>query len=422
MNVGHELISKVLLSGDVVPLIDTGFNTGWLRAPGSGAEVIFTGQDKQAYQWILEHWSKHHITPGMEIFRDHFPEAVYPLTNTSISLDELIDLGVEKVNSYLISEIIAKTIDLHDAGNISRAVAVLQSESARIGSNLRMKQDRADSLNDLTFDLEEMLSHKVEMGIPFGISDIDEALFGFQKGQLATILGRQKSGKTTFMLNSALQAWEEGYDVLFFSVEMDVNMLRQRLYSLGAHVSPSRFRRGTLKENDQNKIREFHKRMTEDEQVSFYISKKRALITIDDVMAEIRLYKPHVVYIDGFNFMLDRHTKKMTDDWQANENVAAELKSITLEEDITVVVSTQVREKQYHAKAGIEAKTIASGSGLLQSSDFVLGLDKEGLVHTINCVLSRYEWFEPVIAELDWDTMQIEIVRDPGYDFKGREL
>ena len=422
MNVGQELISKALTHGDLVPLIDTGFNEAWLKAPGSGSEVIFTGIDKQAFGWMLSHWKKHHISPSTDIFREHFPEGSYPLASTDVSLDELIDLAVEKVNSYLISEIIAKTIDLHDAGNISRAVAVLQSESARIGSDLRMKQDRADSLNDLSFDIEEMLKRTVEMGIPFGISDVDDAIFGFQKGQLATVLGRQKSGKTTFMLNSALQAWEEGYDVLFFSVEMDIDMLRQRLYSLGAHVSPSRFRRGTLKEHDQNKVRAFHNRMTEDEQVSFYISKKRALITVDDIMAEIRLYKPHVVYIDGFNFMLDRHTKKMTDDWQANENVAAELKSITLEEDITIVVSTQVREKQYHAKSGIEAKTIASGSGLLQSSDFVLGLDKEGMVHTINCVLSRYEWFEPVVAELNWDTMEIEIVRDPGYDFKGREL
>lgn len=410
MNIGKELISKVLTSNDLIPLIDTGFTLPWMRGNGSGSEVIFADEDRRAYLWILNHWGKHHTTPSVGIFREHFPEQTYQLSTSSSSIAELIDLALEKINSYLMSEIIGKAIDLHDSGHVDRAVAFLQAESMRISTALRVKADRADNLGDVEFDLEEFISREITPGIPMGLFPVDEAFYGFQPTQLITMLGRQKAGKTTIMLNSALKAWEEGYDVLFFSVEMDVELLRQRLYSLGAHVSPSRFRRGHLKETDKQRVRDFHNRMSEDADVNFYISKKKSMITVDDILTEIRLYRPHVVYIDGFNFMLDQETRKLTQNWEANENVAAALKTIALEENITIVTSAQVQEKQYHAKHGIEASTIMGGTGLLKASDLVIGLDKDDEYHTVNCVLSRYEYFDDVVLEINWDTMDFEII------------
>lgn len=419
MNVGRELISKVLTGGNVVSLIDTGFTSAWMRSNGSGSEVIFVDVDRQAYFWILNHWGKHHATPSLAVFREHFPEEVFPLGNDPSSLEEIIDLAQEKVNSYRISEMIGKAIDLHDSGNVDRAVAFLQSESMSIGTSLRLRADRADNLGDVEFDLEEFISREITPGVPIGLYPVDEAFYGGQPGQLITWLGRQKSGKTTFLLNSALKAWEEGYDVLFFSVEMDVELLRQRLYSLGAHVSPSRFRRGHLKDNDKQKVRAFHEKMSEDTDVNFYISKKKSMITVEDVLTEVRLYRPHVVYIDGFNFMVDSETRKLTQNWEANENVAAALKTLALTEGIVVVVSVQVQEKQYHAKHGIEASTIMGGTGLLKASDLVIGGDKDEQYHTVSCVLSRYEYFDNVVLEIDWDTMNFDILEGMKIDYEG---
>lgn len=376
---------------------------------GTGSEVIFSGEDKQAYQWLLSHYTRHHKTPPVEIFKEYFP--VYHLQEEIISVEELADLAAEKVNSFLVAEIIGKTIDFHDQGKIYKAISLLKSESDRLNSSIRYRKSRADNLSDPNFDIQDFLNRKMEMGIPFGIYKVDEEFYGFQPGQLITILGRQKSGKTTFTLNSALEAWKEGYTVLFFSVEMDTDLLRQRLYSLGAHVSPSRMRRGLLSTNDKKSVEDFHNQMSslDEEEGRFFISKKKSLITVDDVYAEIAEYNPNVVYIDGFNFMVDRRTNKMTDDWQANENVAAELKTMALEEGIAVIVNTQVQEKQYHAKFGIEARTISSGTGLLKASDLVIGLDKSDFQHTLSCVMSRYEYFENIIVKVDWDNMRLII-------------
>ena len=408
MNIGYQINNYLLQVGNLTPLLEAGFNQNWLSGIGTGSQVIFAGTDLQVYQWILKHHRRHHKIPSIDIFREHFP--VYPLSENGVTMDELIELAVEKVNSYLVADLIGRTIDLHDMGQIEQAISLINSESKKLNTDIKYRRARADNLSDPNFDIENLLERNLEMGVPFGVYTIDDDFYGFQPGQLITILGRQKAGKTTFTLNSALEAWKEGYTVLFFSVEMDLDMLRQRLLSLGAHVSPARMRRGHLRDSEKERVRDFHDQFVttdEEDEGRFFISKKKSLITVEDIYEEVAHYNPNVVYIDGFSFMLDRRTNKMADDWQANENLSAELKTLALEEGIVVVVNTQVQEKQYHGRFGIEARTIAGGTGLLKASDLVIGLDKTGVQHTISCVLSRYEYFDNTVLEIDWDSMSM---------------
>lgn len=409
MNIGYEIIRRVLQERDLSPVTTHKLNLQWLNGTGTGSEVIFSNIDREVYQYINKYYNRHHKVPSLEIFREEYPDSSYPLTPLtplSPSLDEIIDLAQERVNSFLVADLLGRTIDLHDAGRIPQAIALLRSESDRLGIGFEGRKNRSDNLADPDFDIEELLARQLEMGIPLGIRPIDKEFFGFHPGQLITLLGRQKAGKTLFTLNSAIHAWDKGYRVLFFSVEMDVEQLRERFYALGSEVSLSRLRRGKLLSEQKERVREFHSRLGGKDDPGFILSKKKALVTVEDILDEIKLHDPNIVYIDGFNFLVDRHTKKTTYDWQANENVANELKSIALEQNIVVFVNTQVQEKQHHRKHGIEAASIAGGTGLLKASDLVIGADKEGDEHTISCVLSRYEYFEPVVVEIDWEKMK----------------
>jgi replicative DNA helicase len=406
-------------TSNIQVLLDSGFNRGWIEGNNTGSEVIFNGIDKQVYVWILDYHRKHRRVPPMQIFRDQFPEESYRISSETISLEELSELVSAKVNSYLIAELVGQVIDLHDKDKIDDAISLLRYESSRLSEGIKTRKRQADRISD--FDLEKLLSTKLELGVPFGVSRVDDALYGFQPGQLISLMGRQKAGKSWLTLNSALNAWKEGYTVLIFSVEMDTEILRQRLLSLGSHVSPSRMRRGTLGSSDKEKVRKFSKELedAEEDEGRFFISKKKSLITLDDIIEDVNQYNPNVVYIDGFSFMVDRRTGKMTDDWQANENVSAELKALAMEEEIVVFVNTQVQEKQHHARFGIEARTIAGGTGLLKASDIVIGLDVDNKTRerTISCVLSRFENFDNVVLEIDWDNMEFTLV-EPGEKLK----
>lgn len=415
MNIGLEIVSSVLNSGKLTPVLDAGFTNDWMSDSSSGAGVIFAGQDRQAFQWILSHWQRHHKVPSIEVFRANFPYESYKTTDKSIDLNELTELAVERVRSFLVADLIGRTLDLHDANEIDKAISLLKNESARLGENIRFRQSKADMIGDPEFDIEELLSRDLERGVPFGLTPVDKEFYGFQPGHLISIMGRQKAGKSTLMLNSALAAWREGYTILFFSVEMDTDILRQKLYCLGANVSPSRMHRGHLREAEKEKVRAFHLELSSrenGEEGRFFLSKKRSYITVDDIKEEIEAVNPHVVYIDGFEFLVDRQTRRSTTDWQSNETVAGELKTLAMDEGITFVVATQVQEKQYHPKFGIEARTITGGTGLLKKSDLVIGVDKTDGINTVNCVLSRYEYFDPVVLEVDWDTMTLNVIED----------
>lgn len=407
MNIGREIITTLLKNSDtrgLQSLLDSGFTLNWLDTMSS-SQVIFTGIDRSAYRWLLNYYKRHHVVPDIEMFRQHYPEETLPINGSNISVNELIELAEEKVNSFLVADVISKAIDHHDKGNIAKAVALLG-----IKDGIRYQKSRADDLSSGQFNLDKLLNTELEMGIRFGIDEIDEEFFGFQPGMLITLMGRQKSGKSWSTINSALNAWKEGYTVLVFSVEMDTRLLWERVLCLGSNVSPSRMRRGRLLEHEKQKVRDFESQLTE-ESGRFLISKKRGGITVDTIREEIAQYNPNIVYIDGMSFMIDSKTGRMTSDWQANENVAADLKELAMEEEIVIFVNTQVQEKQYSAKHGIEAKSISSGTGLLKASDLVLGQDKDKDQITINAVYSRFEYPSTVVLEIDWETMKMVSVR-----------
>jgi archaellum biogenesis ATPase FlaH len=416
VNLGLEMVSSVLATGDISVFTECGFNTTWLSSPSS--MVIFSSdetgsKDKAAYSWLLRHYSRHHSVPTTEMFRAQFPESSYKLQKDYIKPAELIDLVFDRVSSYQVADLITKSIALHDAGKITEAITLIKSTAVTLSPDAVNLSSGYD-VTSPDFDIDKLLDTELEKGIPFGFDQVDDIYWGFHPGQLVTLLGRQKASKSWLTLNSAFHAWISGYSVLFFSVEMGEELLQQRLLCLGSGVSPGRMRRGLLYPGEKERVKEFQQTLSSNGQGRFIISRKKTLITLDDIAEEVSKYKPHIVYIDGFSFMVDRRTGRMTDDWQANENVAAELKSFAMDKDIVVFVNTQVQEKQYNSSRGIEARSIAGGTGLLKASDYVIGLDKdkETKIITLSSQRSRFEDFDDFHMDIDFDTMTFSIVEE----------
>jgi KaiC/GvpD/RAD55 family RecA-like ATPase len=422
LNVGNEIVSSVLETGELKYLIDAGFKRSWIDGEGTGSEVIFSGEDRRAYLWLLKYHSRHGVVPPVSLFREEFSRGSYPLSTEVIPVDELAVTAERKVSSFLITDILNRTIDLHQANEIEKAAEYLATESPKLTHGISTRTVGAFDLTGRNFDIDEFLDHKLERGIPFGIKPVDEAFYGFQEGHLITLLGRQKAGKTTFTLNSAVKAWEAGYKVLFISVEMGESTLRQRFYAIGANVSSSKMRRGHLNDKEKEKVREFHYRAVEPETAhdegTFFLSRRHSLLTIHDIRDEIKKADPHIVYIDGFGFLKDISTGKTTNDWQANENMAYELKTLAEELGIVIFVNTQVQEKQYHKE--IDISTIAGGTGLNKASDLMINLDYKEGYHIITCGLTRYEGFGRVTVDLNWEDMTFNIM-DYEDDIKKKE-
>jgi replicative DNA helicase len=110
--------------------------------------------------------------------------------------------------------------------------------------------------------------------VPTGFDRLDKKCAGLHKGDLYIVAGRPGMGKTSFVLNLAVnvaaprrvktgdandplgsgEVEQPGWGVGFFSLEMPREQLASRLLAVEARVDVSRIRSGSIKHEDWNKL------------------------------------------------------------------------------------------------------------------------------------------------------------------------
>ena len=107
-------------------------------------------------------------------------------------------------------------------------------------------------------------------GLPTRFTELDKRCAGLHAGDLYIIAGRPGMGKTSFVLNLAVnvalpeivtngegdETEEPGYGVAFFSLEMPREQLAARILSSEGRVDVSKIRSGQLVNEDWNKLTE----------------------------------------------------------------------------------------------------------------------------------------------------------------------
>jgi replicative DNA helicase len=107
-------------------------------------------------------------------------------------------------------------------------------------------------------------------GDPTGFVELDKRLSGLHPGDLYIVAARPGMGKTSFVLNvavnvaqarlvetdSGLEAERPGVGVVFFSLEMPREQLASRVLAAEARVDVSRIRNGQIRGEDWNKLTE----------------------------------------------------------------------------------------------------------------------------------------------------------------------
>ena len=119
-------------------------------------------------------------------------------------------------------------------------------------------------------------------GIATGFSQLDRMCAGLHSGDLYIVAGRPGMGKTSFVLNIALNvahavarpteqgddlyaepsADEPGFAVAFFSLEMPKEQLAARLLASEARVSMGDIRKGTIRRDDWSRLTEAAARLS----------------------------------------------------------------------------------------------------------------------------------------------------------------
>ena len=137
------------------------------------------------------------------------------------------------------------------------------------------------SFNSSLVKFDEALKFTIEMasnaykneegivGVPTGLTDIDDRLGGLHKSDLIIIAGRPSMGKTALATNiafnaaSKLQESGKKSTVAFFSLEMSSEQLSTRILAEQSRIKSNDIRRGKISEEQFDKFIETSKNISE---------------------------------------------------------------------------------------------------------------------------------------------------------------
>ncbi len=316
-------------------------------------------------------------------------------------LDEHINIVIEKSIYRRIIEI--SQIILNEAQKEERkADDLLDFAEARI-LEIRDRGIRRDfvHISNIVENQKEEIIQRYEVksriiGLPSGISFLDNLTGGFLPGNLIIIASRPSVGKTSFALFiHRFLSVDKKYPTAIFSLEMSINELAQRFISMQSCVSNMKIRTGMLSREDFPKIIEAIGKL------------KSAPIWIDDstlsllgIKAKarriVREYKVKLITIDYLQLIeLEPHERKRRESRQQEiAYITRSLKSFAKEINIPIIVLSQLSRKvEERADKKPQLSDLKESGSIEQDADIVILLyrNKEysGKVIGVNLAKNR---------------------------------
>ena len=176
------------------------------------------------------------------------------------------------------------------------------------------------------------------VGIPTGISTLDEVTSGLNRSDLIIVGARPGMGKTSFALNIARNvAMLQNKTVAFFNLEMSREQMVNRLLSSEARVSSKKLRVGNLSADEWGRISVASSALC---QAPLYLD-DTASITVPEMKARLRRIKDlGFVVIDYLQLM---HSARRVDNRvQEVSEITRSLKIMAKELNVPIMVCAQL--------------------------------------------------------------------------------
>lgn len=175
--------------------------------------------------------------------------------------------------------------------------------------------------------------------IPTGYKDLDKHLLGLFKSCLHIIAGRPGTGKTSLMLNIALNLLEQGKKVLIFSLETPLRKFVQRMLTIRCSIEMDRI---TSKKYDDYEHEILNKELAKIKEYPILIDDRPSL-SLRNITRVVNMEAPvGIIMIDYLQLM--GCNSSVNKDLGLGE-ITSGLKELARESDIPVVLLSQLSRK-----------------------------------------------------------------------------
>ena len=220
------------------------------------------------------------------------------------------------------------------------------------------------------------------VGVPTGLTDLDDRLGGLHKSDLIIIAGRPSMGKTALATNIAFHAAKNIQEnikkstVAFFSLEMSSEQLSTRILAEQSRIKSNDIRRGRISEEEFDKFIETSKNIAE---LPLYIDETPAIsvAALSNRARRIkRLYGLDLIIVDYIQLMKGSNYKEGR--VQEISEITQGLKALAKELSVPVVALSQLSRavEQRDDKKPLLSDLRESGS-IEQDADVVMFVFRE---------------------------------------------
>lgn len=243
------------------------------------------------------------------------------------------------------------------------------------------------------------------LGFSTGLSNLDEATGGLQRGNLTVIGARPGMGKSVLAENIARHCAKNGLSVRFQSYEMSGVELTQRGASAEYAI-------------DYGRLKKYRMTQTETDNFALYISKARnwkfvidtEMVGIDVIAARCRLEKRKsgldLLVVDHLHLM----PRKGVNEVAELDDITARLKRLAMELQIHVLLVAQLNratEKQSDKRPSLA--DLRGSGGIEQNANLVLMPYREGYYDseapqgTAELIIAKNRDGERGVLDLTWE-------------------
>ncbi len=225
--------------------------------------------------------------------------------------DDTLNIEEDKSSELIIEDAEKLLFDLAERGSFSQSFMKF---------NLALDQS-------INMAEQAMKNDQGIVGVPTGLTDLDEKLGGLHKSDLVIIAGRPSMGKTALATNIAYHAAKNiqmkgtKSSIAFFSLEMSSEQLSTRILSEQSRIKSNDIRRGKATEEELSRYIETSRDIYE---LPLYIDETPA-ITISTLCNRARRIKR----LFGLNLIVVDYIQLMRTNNRKNEGRVQEISEIT---------------------------------------------------------------------------------------------
>ena len=413
----QSVIGSILLSNEIFDEINMIINSKNFYDPMH--EKIFGAIEKLIYSGMLANPIT--LKNYFENEKDELnvPDYLVKITKFSTSSRQAIEYSKLIYDLFVKRELIKISENVIDTAKLND----LDNDGQKIIENFEKSLfDLAEkgSFSNSLIKFDEAMRQTIEMassaykndegivGVPTGLTDLDDRLGGLHKSDLIIIAGRPSMGKTALATNIAFNAAKKLHDdgkkssIAFFSLEMSSEQLSTRILAEQSRIKSNDIRRGRISEEQFEKFIETSKDVSE---LPLYIDETPAIsiAALSNRARRIkRLYGLDMVVIDYIQLMRASNFKEGR--VQEISEITQGLKALAKELSVPVVALSQLsRAVEARDDKKPQLADLRESGSIEQDADVVMFVYREAYY------LERKEPRPATVEHAEWQAKMNEV-------------